>query len=74
MCYYQKVLALKNKLQREKAANEVIEVSIPNILEISPIKFRVILIYNKIPVKLFNHNEFFRNQFHKLKIILQSHV
>ena len=42
MCYYQKVLALKNKLQREKAANEVIEVSIPNILEISPIEFRVL--------------------------------
>ena len=65
MCYYQKVLALKNKLQREKAANEVIEVSIPNILEISPIEFILVSIYNKIPDKLFNHNEFFRNQFHK---------
>ena len=27
MCYYQKVLALKNKIDRENAENEVIEVS-----------------------------------------------
>ena len=65
MCYYQKVLALKNKLQREKAANEVIEVSIPNISEITPVNILLVSIYNKIPDKLFNHNEFFRNQFHR---------
>ena len=40
MCYYQKVLALKNKLETEKAANEVIEVSIPNILYISSTNYR----------------------------------
>jgi len=38
MCYYQKVLALKTKLERQKAANEVIEKPISQIEDTNPSK------------------------------------